>query len=865
MIENKKPAYIMSLEASDIFYHNERAMTLQHEYYGMIPFSLELIKLVETGLKTKYIEQRDKYISDDIINVKFKTKARNADEMLDTVKGKLKYATNEFYIDNLIQFKETLEEHSRVSDSVDDYWDSLSVEELRKKLYSDGFKIKFKNPRTGNIKEIEYVVYKRSSAKSRTGQCLFIKKSLYKKMINWSRMGLPFKKNQEVDLASLLAYESLVGSSLEDLIEINPQNILIVDDVDSNFKRMANVVRKNDNTGFLDSFKEMANVSNSLFDGEALLESSYFKDGNSMILLRNHMFKSAAFNCNIQQFLEDNCPTHIKYEDWEIENMFGEKIKATDIHMITTPSSIKSLKFSNVLPTKSDKEMWGYWKKKVEEDGNIFGVCKSEKQSKLGIDNEGDLVQQTSYQMINCLPVSKKDISELTNKEKEYIEDLKNDSDFLFQEIYRSKDITNSNEALAYLYSLNKEFANTRIFRKFKHKFIFKKKQHAKKGKIKIKGDYCVLLGNPIEFLNHSIGKFSYDNLELKDNEVYCSLYEEGKKMIGFRNPNTSPSNVLIMNNVFSDSISKYLNLTPNIIVVNAIDFPIQDILSGCDYDSDTMLVSAEEKLVEIGERCFGSYDVCLNKIDGEKKRYYLTNEDHYQIDNQLSHSQKTIGRVVNLGQYCMSAYWDLVNNKSGDNVNELLRKVDVMTILSGIAIDMAKKFYDIDMRKEIDYVAKNEELTKRKKMPNFWTSVSQNRNIKDRVEHYDCPMDYLIEEITSIKDTDKTETIELEDLIEDFSTKHVNTQQIKNVEETISAYFNKLKEIKAEKSDDSRHRLVDLENETINKIKKWKLKADTISILLKSSYSLGDDMTLKTIKMLYECHEEEFKKVFKK
>jgi len=38
IIENKKSVYIMSLEASDIYYHSKRGMSIKKEYYGMIPF-----------------------------------------------------------------------------------------------------------------------------------------------------------------------------------------------------------------------------------------------------------------------------------------------------------------------------------------------------------------------------------------------------------------------------------------------------------------------------------------------------------------------------------------------------------------------------------------------------------------------------------------------------------------------------------------------------------------------------------------------------------------------------------------------------------------------------------------------------------
>lgn len=858
----------MSLEASDIFYHNHREMTLKRDYLGMIPYSLESIKLLQNGLKTKYIEKRDKYISDDIINVKFKTKAKNADEMLDVLNNKLIHAKEDEYISELIEFKEKLEHHSSKSEKENSYWDSISVDDLRKRLYIDGFKINFTNPRTGNTKVIEYVAYKRSGAKSRTGQCLFIKKTLYKQMINWSRMDLPFKKGQVVDLASLLAYESLVGSSLEDTIYIDTNNILIVDDVESRFKQIANVVRKNKKTGFLDSFKENTEVVNSLFDGESLLESKYFINNNGMILLRNHMFKSAAFNCEIQKFLIDNCPNEIPYNEWKIYDMFGNEFYAKNIEMITTPSSLKALKFSHVLPSKTEKEMWDYWRIKVSDDGNLFGICKHEKESKIGSDENGNILQQTSYQMINCLPIKDSDIDELISTEKKYLESLKENDEFLINEMYKSRDITNSNESLCGIYKINKNIVATRPFKKFKKDFIYKKVTHAKKGKIKVKGDYCVLLGNPMEYLLHSIGKFDVeksDVQELVGNEVYCPLHKENEELIGFRNPNTSPSNVLIMKNTYSNNIDTYFNLSANIVVVNAIRFSIQDILSGADYDSDTMLVSDDKKLVELGKRCFGKYDVCINNISGEKKKYKLSNSDMYDIDNQLSKSQQTIGRVVNLGQLCMSTYWDLVNKGiNGDNVDELLKKVDVMTILSGIAIDMAKKFYDIDMESEINQVAKNEELTHRSKKPNFWIFVSQNKSTKNKVVEYDCPMDYLIRKMSELEPSTYTNTIHFDEIVNDFSTKNINISQLERVKNLISNYHTEVKRIQSSNEDTKREQLLNLEKETLYKFQKWKLKADTISLILKNTYLFDDEFLLKTLKLLYECHYEELTKVIK-
>ena len=104
--------------------------------------------------------------------------------------------------------------------------------------------------------------------------------------------------------------------------------------------------------------------------------------------------------------------------------MFSDDfILAKDVHLITTPSSLKAFKFSNLLGT--EKDMWNYWKDIVLKDGCVFGVCKSEKKSKRGFDDLGNILQQTSYQMLNSLPMTKDDIKEFTTLEKEFISKLK--------------------------------------------------------------------------------------------------------------------------------------------------------------------------------------------------------------------------------------------------------------------------------------------------------------------------------------------------------------------------------------------------------------------------------------------------------
>lgn len=856
MITNQlhKPVYIPSLEASDIYSHMIHNRELKFKYVGMIPSSLELEKLTSIGLVAHESKPSEKFISDDIINVKFKQKVKSAKELINKIKKKIERLNENQseYKQKLIEFVKVLKQEKNL-----DKWREISNESLRHILYVDGFTLTNTNEKTKKVTSTKYVVYKRSSAKSRIGQCLFIKEELYNEMIHWSQLGLSLT-DKNIDVPSLLAYQSLVGSSLESVIHIKPENILIVKDIESKFKRVCNVIRKGEND-LLDSFEEDALISNSLFDGQSLLDASYFPEGKGMLLLRNHMFKSAAFNCNIQKYLMDNCPDNIEYDKWEIPDMFGDPILAKNVHLIITPSSLKALKFSRIVG--GDAKMFRYWKEFVKDNTegfSTFGVVKSEKQSK---HVDGSIVmQQSSYQMLNSLPMTKDDIHELSIYERDYTYKLKNDDVFFIQHIQKSVNSVNSNTMFIDLYNHNKNITRTKIFRDFRKAEINRHLTHVKHGKIRMRGDYCTMLGNPLEFLSHAIGRFNVNNEPtLKANEIHTPLFDYDVELVGFRNPHTSPSNVLLAKNVYVNEIKRYFNLTDNIVCVNAVNFPLQDILSGSDYDSDTLVLFDTPRILELAKKCFGKYRVCINSVDSDKRPYNLTKSDIAVIDNQLSLSQKNIGRVVNLGQFCMSRYWDLLNNGSSEqDLSDLLKKIDIMTVLSGICIDLAKKFYDIDIDEEVDNVANTKELKVDK--PLFWKYVSQNKNIN--TAKMDCPMDYLYEELSEVKYADHRENLYLSDLLVKQDIKSSDRKQEKKIIEYVEQMCNKINNVYATVRDDEERdrKLNDIIKYYDFYVGKLKVKPETMyGLLVKISKNKTTKVSTKLMTILHKTQRETF------
>ena len=255
----------------------------------------------------------------------------------------------------------------------------------------------------------------RSTGKAKDGSCMFISQRLYKKARDFIYMGLRIPKHN-APIVEASAYVSLIASSIVDTIQINPKNILILDDVISFFKTDVISIETDDKKQCHARKIKNYKVKNELFDGQALIDKRIFPTwGNGYILLRQHMTKMAAFKTDIQGFFQDYFGDD--YYTATVTDMFGNKHYVRDIQMITTNNAMKWLKFD---------VSYDYWCHRVSLNGNKFGIVKTAHRSKFGD------VQRMSYQMINSLDVDI--MKNVTSVSKEYIDSLKTDINVFFHE-----------------------------------------------------------------------------------------------------------------------------------------------------------------------------------------------------------------------------------------------------------------------------------------------------------------------------------------------------------------------------------------------------------------------------------------------
>ena len=476
--------------------------------------------------------------------------------------------------------------------------EELSVKELRKKMYLEGFQ----QERTEGSKTYidTYRVTFQNSSKSRLGKTIWIKDTIIKKgkkkpirenmvakIESRMSMGITDKltPKDEIDFVSLEAYTALSQSAITNgYIKIDPDTILVVKDFEQPITFNAVSVGK-------DLVPEHINDyvgKNVLWDGEMIGDSSLFVglDNYDMVLLRQCYFKSAMFRAELVDYIKDYCNrVGLNYKTGIVKDMFGNEMRIKDIRAITTDNSMKWLKFSNLM-FDTDKEMYEHWKNIVSTEwDSLFAVVKHDCGTKYG-----DLVK-LSYQMTNSLVLSD-DKGEAINELKGIVEPTENYIKELATNIetFKScistvhKDDERANMYLKLL-EYQPDFEGTKELQEYRREIIKSIKKKAMSGQILLDGNNLTMCGNPVELVQYALtGTFesSWNNVDYGVINGYTKRFEIGEEFTCFRSPQNYKSGITIFKNIYSEEIEKlFPNLRENILIVDCIKYAVQDMLNG--------------------------------------------------------------------------------------------------------------------------------------------------------------------------------------------------------------------------------------------------------------------------------------------
>lgn len=684
-----------------------------------------------------------------------------------------------------IKIYDLLEDAHRKRHNYIDY----NTDELRKYIYNNGINVEYiSRNRNGEVKKRETFHYKmlyRSTGKAKKGSCMFIVDRLYKKSLNFLRMGIKLA-DQNSMIVEMGAYSPLVSSGIVGKVKINPKNILILKDVDRYFKTNVISIETDDNKKCHANRISNYKLKNTLFDGQALIDSNIFPSwGNGYVLLRHHFCKMAAFSTNIQKFFKDYFGE--KYYNAKITDMFGVEHYVKDIELITTDNAMKWIKF--------DKS-YDYWCKWVYDNECQFGIVKTAHESKLGN------VQKMSYQMVNSLDINTMD--KVVHESVEYINKLKKDDTVFLEYLKKNSNFSNDHEVLIALCNQNPDFVRSSYFRARKEKIIRNYILNFKSGKVIQNAENLVIIGSPYAMLLYA-ATGEEKSVDMDDTffvesgtiQCYTNRFNSGEYLAAFRSPFNGRGNMGYLHNVYCSKFEKYFNFGKQVIAINMIGTDFQDRNNGSDQDSDSIYVTNLPAIVEHAKYCYLNYPTIVNNIPKNSNLYNNTMDDFALVDNKLSASQLSIGESSNLAQLCLTYTYNFKDNKYD-------KYVCILSVLAQIAIDNAKRQFDIDLEEEIKRIKKDMRI-KEYKYPSFWVMIKKNFKKSNINYLLKCPMNYLYnlkfkEYRNPAKtlpmshfffkfnlDTNRVKSKKVEEFIQDYSLKlYENTKEENNISDIL-------------------------------------------------------------------------------
>lgn len=770
---------IKNIEAATLYEYNKGLR--EHYDYKDAMFVNSLFKdfMCDNGLKVWNGE-----FTRDLICLEFNFGTRSYEDEIKHIKKIAKKARLEYkkaasskskkLMDIQFNKKNKIMQLYRFANKHKDEYFQLSADNIREEFYKNGVDVEYiTRKRSGEIIKKEVIHYKmlyRSTGKAKKGSCMFIRDKLYNKASSFLRMGIKLPK-KNADIVGINAYSPLISSGIVGKVKINPKNILVLKDVDRFFTTKVVSVETDKNKRCIAKTIENYKLKNTLFDGQALIDSSIFPDwGNGYVLLRHHFCKMAAFCSNIQLFFRDYFGE--EYYTATVEDMWGNKHYVKDIELITTDNAMKWIKY-NV--------SYDYWCNKVYENGCMFGIVKTAHCSKLGN------VQRMSYQMVNSLNIDT--MNEVCKESIKYINKLKTDDDFFLDYLRKNINFSNDYEVLMALCNQNKDFLRSSYFRERKKAIIMNYVLNFKSGKIIQNADNLVIVGSPYAMLLYGAtgnpdivdedDTFSVEDLAI---QCYTSRFADDEYLAEFRSPFNGKYNLGYLHNIYDERFNKYFNFCDQIIAINMNGTDFQDRNNGSDQDSDSIYTTNQPQIVDHAKKCQMLYPTIVNNIPKDSNIYNNTMEDFAKLDNKLAASQLDIGESSNLAQLAQTYDCTFGDQKYKDYVC-------ILSVLAQIAIDSAKRLFDVDVGSEIRRIKKDMNV-KENKYPSFWKII--HRDFKDKNINHNllCPMNYLYN-LKLDQFRSNQSTIPVEYFFKKFKLEK-NRKTCKKVEDIIETYINK-------------------------------------------------------------------------
>ena len=409
---------------------------------------------------------------------------------------------------------------------------------------------------------------------------LFVREDILPELIK--RTDCDRNKEYKAIPAKLEAYIALTFSASVTIPE--PRSVLVVKDCITKFK--GDVVRIDDSETDEPIVEEKFNVDleNNGSDGMNLCTPEYMQRVAdklgldylpSGICLRNAYLKGMLNVFDILKFAKE------VGNGYKVKDVWGTERDIRDVDMIITESSLKLW---------DNYSSWEKYHKCYYENGYRFSATKV-------TPKKLEDIRETNYQYLQSYELTNEQIVELCKPTVDWLKmafasDYEKTKEFLgIDEKTKTKDYA---QAL-YLDErmMNDPYVIDRI-----NKMIKKKINQAKIGKLKVEGNYQIIMGDPYALMQ-SIYGLEATGL-LKANEIYSQYWvdKDIDEVVCFRSPMTSHNNIRKMKVSVDEKCKEWYKYSNTMMILNDWD-TICMALNGSDFDSDSIYSTNNKVLLE--------------------------------------------------------------------------------------------------------------------------------------------------------------------------------------------------------------------------------------------------------------------------
>ena len=338
--------------------------------------------------------------------------------------------------------------------------------------------------------------------------------------------------------------------------------------------------------------------------------------------------------------------------------------------------------------------------------------------------------------------------------------------------------------------------------------------------------------------------------------------------------------------NRHSDILQKYFpKLGDNVIVINGINTDVQDRLNGQDLDTDSVFVTNQKDIVDLARKSYSDYATIINEIPllGASK-YGKDMESYYKMDYKIALSQNDVGYASNLAQLALSYYYDC-----GSEDNNLLNIFVICSVLAQVAIDSAKRTFDVEVTSELrrlSIICKEiieskwkPDTPKEERIyyPKFYAEIMKMKDTKknipeEQIGEFVCPMDIIYkiidEKVIDTRKQKKYQTVT--DGISyvfrydknEFAGFKRDSKQYKKITSIVEEYHRRVKRISTD--DENYSEQVSFEfDECMAKLRKLKINKATMGALIQYAFSKHCNIRSKLLIALYDYNKNTFLECF--